>query len=353
VRRTGPWLWVAAVAGFGALASCESRAPSRFDAAIAFHERKLRDDPGLYPVRAELAEVLLDRARVTHDPQDVQRARAELERSIAIQPSFHAFKVMAALCNFTHRFEDALGWAERAREAYPEDTGVTAQRVEALLGLGRAEEAAALLAGLPKKESDFYLTAAEARIHSAGGDVEGSAECFLRAAEIARGEGATSLVLWANVSAAAAYIDAGRAAEAKPYLEAAAGVDPDDPLLRIHQAELMAAQGRERDAVGVYESLLKRYQDPVLHAAASGLERRLGNAGAARRHFQAAEAGYRRVLDAGEVYALESLARLYLEAETNLEEAKALAERNLQFKHDADANELLDAITARLDGGRE
>lgn len=68
----------------------------------------------------------------------------------------------------------------------------------------------------------------------------------------------------------------------------------------------------------------------------------------ARRHFEAAERTYRRILEAGEIYSLESLARLYLDAGVNREEAKELARRNLEFKRDRSALELARALSVAV-----
>jgi tetratricopeptide (TPR) repeat protein len=185
-------------------------------------------------------------------------------------------------------------------------------------------------------------------VQTAAGDVEGAVASFGRAAEIARAAGAQSLVLWANVSAAAALIDTGRAGEAEPYLSAAAAVDPYDPLLLVHVAETRADRGQVREALDIYESLLGRHADPVLHAAAFGLRQRLGDKEAAGRHFSEAEAGFRGAIDAGEVYTLDALARLYLEGDTKLDEARSLAQRNLRFKRDEQAQQVLRDIEARI-----
>ncbi len=100
---------------------------------------------------------------------------------------------------------------------------------------------------------------------------------------------------------------------------------------------LAEQEGRLAEALTFYE---KSGGDPEAHRAAASLARRLGRTEEARRHFEAAERSCRRILDAGEIYSLESLARLYLDAGVNLEEAKALARRNLEFKRDRSAVEL-------------
>lgn len=331
------------------LAGCAgSGSSSPLDEAIAFHESKLREDPGLYGVRAELGEALLERARVTHDPDDVQRARSQLKQSLQLQANFQALKAMAALCNFSHRFEEARSWALQAQDALPEDTGTVAQQVESLLGLGLIDEAQAAVAQRTTREPDFYLTAAEARIMSARGDHDGAVACFVRAADIAQRFGAPSLVVWSNVSAAAEYIDHDRAADAKPFLDAAALIDPHSPLLRVHLAEYESQRGHLREAAEIYSSLLREFDDPVVHAAAYHVQRALGDAARAQDHFRRAEFTFRKAEASGEVYTLEALARLYRDARVRLPEAQDLARRNLEHKRDEHARSLLADIDRLL-----
>jgi hypothetical protein len=77
----------------------------------------------------------------------------------------------------------------------------------------------------------------------------------------------------------------------------------------------------------------------------------LGRESDADRHFSAAQAAFRLALDAGEVYTLEALARLYLAADVRLAEALELARRNLDYKRDAAARNLVLALEERSSGG--
>src|SRR5215203_1761358 len=103
---------------------------------------------------------------------------------------------------------------------------------------------------------------------------------------------------------------------------------------RIHSCGSTRRSSPRRQAASRRRSLSTRSRS---RPAAASLARRLGRTAEAKRHFEAAERFYRRILDAGEIYSLESLARLYLDAGANLEEARALARRNLEFKRDRSA----------------
>ena len=331
--------------------ACASRAPvPDFEARIRYYSQRVGENPRLYPAHALLGEAYLSRARATHDPGDVARARAAFERSMAIQPSYEALAGLAALSGFVHRFEDALSWGRQAADANREDPRIRGLLVEALLGLGRDGEARALLPGDGVAPEDFYTASALGAWMKANDRREEAATAFATAARLASKEGVQPLAVWARVSEAGVWLDAGDLARARPLLEAVRRDAPEDRFLREHEAELAEHEGRLDEALSLYEEQLRSGADPEAHRAAASLARRLERPAEARRHFEAAERYYRRILEAGEIYSLESLARLYLDAGVNRDEARALAHRNLEFKRDRSAVELARALSEEVPG---
>ena len=334
--------------------ACATRAPVPDTAVpdtaarIRYYSQRVEDSPRLYPAHALLGEAYLERARATHDPGDVARARAAFERSMAIQPSYEALAGLTALSGFVHRFEDSLSWGRQAADANREDPRIRALLVEALLGLGRDDEARALLPGDGVAPADFYTAAALGAWMKAHSRLEEAAEAFAAAARFAAQQGAQPFVVWARVSEAGVWLDAGDLARARPLLAAVRRDAPADRFLREHEAELAEHEGRLEEALSLYEEQIRSSADPEAHRAAASLARRLGRPIEARRHFEAAERVYRRILEAGEIYSLESLAHLYLDAGVNREEAQALARRNLEFKRDRSAIELAQALSVAI-----
>lgn len=326
--------------------ACASGAPvTDPDARIRYYAKRVQEDPSLYPAHALLGEAYLARARATHDPGDVARARAAFERSMAIQPNGESLAGLAALSGFGHRFEDSLSWGRQAADANREDPHVRALLVEALLGLGRDAEARALLPDDGVAPQDFYTAAALGAWMKANGHLEEAAQAFQAAARFAARENVKPSTVWARVNEAGVWLDAGDLERARPLLQAIHRDAPEDRFLREHEAELAIKEGRLEEALALYEQLIKGKDDPEAHRAAASLARQLGRTDQARRHFEAAERTYRHILEAGEIYSLESLARLYLDAGVNLEEAKDLARRNLEFKRDRTALELARALS--------
>lgn len=323
------------------------------DTRIRYYSKRIEEDPRLYPAHALLGEAYLAQARITHDPGDVARARAAFEKSMAIQPNGESLAGLAALYGFSHRFEESLSWGRQAADANREDPHVRALLVEALLGLGRDEEARALLPADGVAPKDFYTASALGAWMKANGRLEEAAKAFQAAAQFAAQQNVKPFVVWGRVSEAGVWLDTGDLARARPLLEAVHRDAPKDRFLREHEAELAQKEGRLAESLSIYEELIRSGGSPEAHRAAASLARQLGRTEEARRHFEAAERFYRHILDAGEIYSLESLARLYLDAGVNLEEAKALARRNLEFKKDRSAIKLARDLSVPVPGGMD
>jgi len=318
------------------------------DERIRFYSSRLETSPRLYPVHVQLAAAYLDKTRATHDPRWLAEARLSLERSVAIVPTFEAYVMRARVENYAHRFEDALSWSRLAlpRTGSP-DPLVVAVLVEAHAALGEYDQARALLPPEGSAPADLVTAAALAGWFSSQARHEEAARAYDAAAELARAEGAAKAAQWAEVMAAGALLDARRPELARPRLDAARRVDPGDPLLRRHEAEWLAVEGRRAEALAVVEKLLDEQPDPELHARAYQLALALGDDERAQRHFGAAERGFRRAIDAGEVYTLGALAQLYLDAGVRLDDARGLAERNLHYRRDRAAHALMSEMKRR------
>ena len=321
-------------------------APSPLDQRIGYYERKLQKHPTLFAVHALLAEEYIEKARATGDPGWLRKAQASFERSLKIQPNFGAHKGMASLQNFRHRFADALLWTQRAHPER-ENTDVTALMVDAHLGLGEIEQAAKLLPPLHTAPTDFYSAAAMAAVLKAQERYDQARLAYLKAEEFALQQNVVPVAVWARTNAAGMLIDSGRADQALADLELATARDKDNAELRLHWAEYHQARGDHRQALTTLEALVKDAPQPSFHHRAYRVARELGDRAAAKRHFAAAERGYRRVIKANEIYTLGSLAQLYCDAGVKFSEAQRLAQRNLKYKRDKEAADTVACLTSK------
>jgi len=304
------------------------------DERITYYQNKINSNARLYPAYNLLARAYFDKAKVTHNPVLLDKARGLLEKSMGIQENFEAYKVYAVISNYTHRFEDALSWGRKAFSALPIDTEVTATRVEALIGLGKDAQARRLLPDTINEVDDFYIAAAFGQWYSAQARYDQAHNAFLRAAKIAKEKDVDELQNWATINAAGMRIDDGRLEEALPFLNKVRAKDNTNKDLLLHTAEVYTAKNELEKSLALYTKMLKTDNDPAIHHFAYLLAKQLNITTAKNTHFTAAEAGYQLAINSGEIYTLGAMARLYCDANVKLDIAYKLAKRNLSFKRD-------------------
>jgi len=292
--------------------------PMNLDDRIAFESERLETDPRLFPAYVGLGGAFLEKARLTGDPDWLREARAALERSLEIQPTYEAMVVAASVANYAHRFEQALGWLDRAAAASPADGPdplLISMRVESLIALGRTDEAGRLLPEPGDADDDAYhLAVARGQWSKATGRHTKAVAEFAAAADAARRQRATQFEAWAEIAIAGVLIDAGNPSLARSHLDRARALDPCRRDLAIHEAEWREATGHPREALEILETLLAEGDDPAVAHRAFLAARRLGAAERARSFHDRASAGYRRAIVAGEVYTVDAMERLTRDA---------------------------------------
>lgn len=175
------------------------------DRAISRYEAEVSRYPERYPVRVQLADALLQKARESHDLTVLEQARRELHLSLQTQPTYEAYLTMARVQNYSHHFDDAIKWARIAEEASPiegADSAITAVLVEAYLGLGKTADARELLPISENEPTDYYIAASLAQCLRAEKRYAEAADAFLLAGKIAKKANVAALVDWAEWSAA-------------------------------------------------------------------------------------------------------------------------------------------------------
>jgi tetratricopeptide (TPR) repeat protein len=318
-------------------------------------EARVAKSPRLSPAYVELGEAYLEKAEESADPAWIAKARQAINRSLELQPNYDAMILMMRVCNYAHRFEDALKWAWRAVDdgsvngRADLDPVLLAGLVEGYLSLGQIDEAGKLFSQVSKDKRDFFIYAARGKWLAASGRPDEAVSQLQLAARFGRESGVPVAEVWALGSAGGVLIDAGRADEAVPFLDDAERIDHNNAILRLHRAELLESRGKWKEALSLYELALKGRDDAEIHLRAYKAARRVGDEAGARDHFAKAERGFQHAIDAGEVYSLGALAELYAEGGVKLDRAVALAEQNLKYRRDTHARELLRSLRARFD----
>lgn len=337
-------LLLGAVAGSPGGAVDRREAPGTAAAAVPGSvealQARLARLPGDHPGWAALGLRYVDLARTTADPSYYAKARAALDRSLAIQPEENA-GALAGIASLQAAQHDFAAAAETAREAVAVNAyDATAYGIltDALTELGRYDEAADALQRMADLDPDFAALARISYARELRGDVRGAEQAMQQALDAAGSAADAGFALhhlgelaWhygGGVDAAAAFYERGlardpsslplqasaaRATAAAGLTEEALGayaeVTARVPVQQylVEEGELLASLGRDEDAQDRYE--LVRTAQKLLESSGSvvDLETALFEAdhGSPERALTAAQAAYER---APSVFAADALA---------------------------------------------
>ena len=350
-RRLSPsrLVWLA---GLLALAACSGEDAARsfavltpIDQEIQRYRAKLERDPGLYPVRAQLGGVYLERARANGDWEDLSRAEEALLTSLRQQETEEALRWLAAVRLDQHRFDEAAELARRALDAWPRDGIARAVLGDALLARGEVEAALRAYTMRRGQEPDFYSLSGHARCLFETGDVDGASAKLREAlAGLAR-ERPTLLIrkarAWCHLMLGSYLFETGEAQAALREYEAALRLHRSSVDIREHRAEWEVLHGDPREAARRYEEIVLDTPRPDVLVAFGELLLRLGREQEGHRHLERAQRILRRRLAAGDVSVRRALALLLLDHGGDASEALRLARADLETRRDALAYDTL------------
>ncbi|MGC5040861.1 tetratricopeptide repeat protein [Streptomyces sp. DT190] len=176
---------VAAVSAAGAL-SPGDLARGDLDSGIASLQRHLRAQPRDFVGWATLGVAYVEQARTKGDPSRYPQAERALRRSLALSPgNDQALAGRAALAAARHDFPGALAHADRALEQNPYNERALCTRIDALVELGRYDDAADAARDADDRRPGVPVFTRYAYVHELRGDVRTAREVLRRALDAA------------------------------------------------------------------------------------------------------------------------------------------------------------------------
>jgi tetratricopeptide (TPR) repeat protein len=227
---------------------------------------------------------------------DPKQSAELLQRAEAVQPSAHTDLLLAHAYDRLSQHDESLRYLNRAKSRAPHDPEVLRAVAGQYRDQGRYDQAISTLQSIPLKSAD--LQAELAYTYQLAGKQQEAAALYTRLATAAKGN------IGLNLSAAQAWVNAGRPDSAGPFLDAARQIDSNNYRLHAILGSIAESQDRISDAIAEYKlavsNLPARPQEGSLYPVELRLnlyelEVRQDDAAGAKQELDAAAAALQKV----------------------------------------------------------
>ena len=227
---------------------------------IDFLQSAARRAPGDADLLVSLGQAYSQRARETGDSSLYPRAEAVLRRALELdRRSVAAVSTLGAIALARHDFVEALALGRRARRMAPDSIGPFPVVVDALIELGRYDDAREELQRLLDRKPGLPAYARVSYYRELHGDIDGAIEA-MRLAVSAGGE--PENVAYVTAILGNLEFARGRTTAARRAYRAALRVSPDHPPALVGLARTDAGSGRLERAVRRLQTVVNRLPLP-------------------------------------------------------------------------------------------
>jgi tetratricopeptide (TPR) repeat protein len=305
------------------------------DHAIRAFQARVQRAPGDPMGYAKLGNAYIHKARATGDATYYGLAEQALRRSLELAPgNARALTYLAYVHHSRHEFRQAAGLAEKALAAQPEDPMARGVLGDALYELGEYARAEEAYQGMLARTQDFYALARTAGIKSIRGDPRGAIRDLERAIEIGTkaGLGKESLA-WTQWQLGNEHFGLGDLRRAEAQYRAALKTSDGYHRALAGLAKVRAAQRRHSEAIDLYTQAIAIIPLPEYIAALGDVYLKAGQPAEADKQFDLVEY-IGRLNRANQVMYNRDLAMFYADHDRKLDEALALARKELEVRQD-------------------
>ncbi|MGV9992407.1 tetratricopeptide repeat protein [Streptomyces sp. NPDC003374] len=238
----------------------ELLAGGSLDASITSLQAHLRSQPRDHGGWATLGLAYVEQARTKGDPSRYPQAEKAFARSLRLAPgNDQALAGRAALAAARHEFTDALAFADRALKHNPYNERALSSRIDALVELGRYDEAARAADTADARRPGVPVFTRYAYVHELRGDVATARRVLEQALSTATSRGDIAYV--ATQLGQLAWNQGDYRTALRHYARALAADDACLPALE-GRARAQAALGDTGQAVKGMELVVRRYPLP-------------------------------------------------------------------------------------------
>ena len=320
----------------GALAPAAVEAqPSTPDRAISLQQRRLQRNPYDAASYHRLGEAYIQKARESGDMSYFDLAEQALRKSIDLAPTnAGAVRHLAFVFSSRHDFEQAVVQASRALELDPSDGDAYGVLGDALLELGKYEDADAAFHRMLEIKRDLSSYARRSGLATLRGDPDHSIADLKRAIEVGRANGQPrESIAWAEWQLGEEYFAVGDLKAAESSYRQAGTTYPGYYRAHSGLARVRAAQGRYSEAIDLYRKAMAVIPLPEYAVALGDLYSKIGRSADAKQQYELVQ--YMARLNAlNRVLYNRELVYFYADRGVNVHEALELARREIDVRKD-------------------
>jgi tetratricopeptide (TPR) repeat protein len=315
---------------------------AKSDRQIAYYQTLLKRNPRNAGTYLRLSDALIRKARETGDGSYFNRAEEALKKSLEIAPqNGAALRHLAYVFYSRHEFAPAAAYARKAIEIDPADGAAYGVLGDALLEVGQYLEAQSAYASMIELDQSLYSYSRLAGLKSLRGDTVAARDDLQRAVAAGKAlEEPAESIAWAEWQLASDYFADGNLAEAEACYQQALKTLPDYYRALAGLAQVRAAQQRYDEAIALYGKAIAILPLPDYVAALGDIYSIVGESHKAEQQYELVEyIGKLSVLN--QTLYNRELAYFYADHDTKIAEALILAHRELNYRKDIYAYDLL------------
>ncbi|MEO8539084.1 MAG: tetratricopeptide repeat protein [bacterium] len=230
-----------------------------------------------------LTSLYLERLRLSGDVSDVRRAELAADKGIQVAPNAYAsVTAMASVRLAQHEFTAALALVNQADGLKPGVPETYALRGDALMALGRYDEAGDNYRQYLDKSPGFSAFSRQAVFAETNGNVDLAIQFWQAAIDSTKVESPIDSA-WARVQLGNFSLTTGKLKMADEQYATALNVFPGYPLAEAGQARLAATRGDYKQSAALYKTVTTKLPSPEFVAPYADVARLAGDQAEATR----------------------------------------------------------------------
>ncbi len=266
-------------------AATDQRAVNKTDQLIWNYQDRIRQNPDDVSAYATLGAAYLQRARETGDPSYYGKAAAVLDEALKRDPqNVEALIGKGALANARHQFREALAIGGQARDLNPTIVRVYGVIADAQTELGMYDSVVQTLQQMVDLRPDLNSYSRIAYARELHGDMEGAIQAMQQA--VSAGGPATENSLWVRAQLGNLYFNTGDLGQGEREYQQALALAPDYVYALAGLARVRAAQGRDDEALRLYNEAITRMPLPELVMGLAETQEAIGRTADAAKQYE-------------------------------------------------------------------